>query len=246
MLCDEVKEAVKRTYVRLKKGKEAFERVEIDDAPIASTGVFHVKIRHLDAFLQYELKTGQTDKTKLFEAYALGKELDLTKTLEYCNLWKNLVDKMNKIEDYYQGTISQLKAYCGAGTVKKRRSIMTDLLKKSPDNKYIEDIVEFGKAFESFVGFEEKSPLTRIINDTVSKILIEILENPFEVFYDLGNGDFVFCSDKYCPELALVLKTNKSGGPNAVLFTSYSKKREKIDEASRGYWKRVYKRKGAK
>jgi hypothetical protein len=240
----EVRKAIENVYVKLKKGKkEAFDKVEVDDAPISSTGIFHVKLRHFDAFMNYTVfRDSETEKQKIEESYAslIGLNPDEIKT--YYSIWKKTAKHMGRLGKEY-GIADKLKNACGEIDINRRVRKFKQLMDIYPDKNYKIDIIRFAESYQSFLEFERTNSFVRTINNSIRDTVVDILKNPFEVYYDSEREDFVFCSDKYSIELALVLKTRKDAKENAELFTAYSEKSDSIKRWHRSAeWEKLYTR----
>ena len=244
-----VKEAIKKTYIALKKGKkEAFNIVEIDDAPISTTGIFHVKLRHLDDFLQYDLFKTTKEKTKDYiTQYAELNNLDLGLIQSYIAIWAETKKQMEEIGRYsavkgHPNIYDKLLNTCGKRNINTRIGKLKEIIDSQKEDGLFKDkILSFAKQYSSFLEFEKNNqPVIRTINLAVENALVDILKDPLEARYDPKRQDFIFCSDKYHLELVLVLKTQKTRN-NAELITAYSKRYSEVIAAN-GIWQLIYTR----
>lgn len=249
-----VKEAIEKTYIALKKGKkEAFDKVEIDDSSVSSTGVFHVKLRHLEDFIQYDsFKSTQKENQNYINQYAKSNELCLSKLQSYVSIWRETKKEMEEIGKYgakkgHSNIINKLLGACGKPDPKSMAKKFKELLNYAKNDKTLkESILKFATTYKSFLDFENTNrKLVNTVNKNVGVVLTEIIKDPWEVYYHAkpsGEGDFVFCSDKYNLELVLVLKTQKTKD-NAELFTAYKKQYLSVlNSKRRNIWQLIYTR----
>ena len=86
----------------MRKGKkEAFDTVDVDDSPISSTGIFHVKLRRLDSFLEYFVSKSH-EESNIIEKYAELNNLDINQTKEYLSLWEKVKNQMVQLGKSYK------------------------------------------------------------------------------------------------------------------------------------------------
>ncbi len=204
------------------KAGAKFNAVAVDTGLISSTGIPHIKHRHLDDFLEFSIYKAGKEATddNLVEEYSKLKGMDKLHLEEYFQLFKDLNEVRDKIEAM-RNCKGKIDRFLGTFNADRRKLLLAEL-KKSGEN--LEEFENHCNILNNIYGLmlekERKQPnLFRVINGDVLANVREIIKNPFLVYFHRQKKDFTFCSNIYDICYVLTLKIGESG--DAYLFTGY-------------------------
>lgn len=207
----------------LKQSGKPFEKVSIDTIVPSTIGLFHVKIRHLDDFLEYFLHQQKITATpdSLVEDYAGLKHLDdVNKQIlqEYYSLFSLFKRLYENMKDNYSDCESKMRSFVGSKTDKKFRKFLE--LNNTED--YKEECLAIKDMSGRLITMEEDNVLFfRMLNQDIISCLTTIITNPVEIYFHKKGKDFAFCSEEYGVCYVTTLKIGGAYPREAYLFTGF-------------------------
>jgi hypothetical protein len=214
-----------------KKTGHIFDKVIIETEAPCSTGIFHLKVRHLDDFLDYFAISNKLEGDML-EGYANLRSLrpDQKRILkEYYKSFEDIKEHYTRMVDKYQGCIIRLRTFLGAKT--RRQEKFKKLKDFSPEQSYKEDCDKMQDMEASFIQMEEDFPwVIKRLNSDILICIETIIKKPSKVYFNFEEGDeFTFCSKEDEYEYVLALKVRDEEERLASLRTGFQTELEELE-----------------
>lgn len=226
-LTDTVQSAIKQYCAKGGIGKRiAFDHIRISIDPISSTGIFHLKLQHLDDFLEYILYDKKSmpfvKKEQMVDNYASLHQLSNVEQevlREYFNLFSKIKEIRTNIERVCS-VASKIDYVVGTPDRKKRESKFTELSNLQEGKGYKEQCLALKVLYEKFLKIEvDNLQLFGILNEDIFEHVNHIIRDPMEIYFNTERKDFTFCSPIYGGYYVLNLKIGRNG--EAYVSTGY-------------------------
>lgn len=238
MVIVELADAVKKAIAD-KTGHNIDDVIVETEAP-RSTGIFHLKLRHLDDFLDYfAIKNGIAGD--LLNGYADFKKLrpKQRKVLKgYYQLFLGLRERYTHMADAYRGCIGKMRVFLGAH--KKRKEAFKKFQEFNKDEEYKKDCDILNEIADRFIDMEEDYPwVIKRLNADILACIKLIIKGPRVIYHNLDEEDaFNFCSKEAGGTYVMSLRIRDEERGVASLRTGFQTKKKDLDDDAK--WDPIY------
>ncbi len=209
----------------VKQTGRSFHKVFIETETPSSTGLFHIKIRHLDNFIEYYLRRRGNQEQEFWNSYYSLHQLgsDQRVILEkYGKLILDFNETYEHIEAQYPGGKGRVMDFIGEAKSHKRAEKFHRLMAVYNEESYKNHCHIVRKIGDDIVQVENRNQnIFRILNDDISDCLKVIIQNPAAVYWNKLKKDFTFCSEEYDSCFVISLKIDEVQPDTAYLFTGF-------------------------